>query len=103
MKNKNRKLSSSRGWIKITGGVLFLALAGFLSFIYFYLPGKVGQGLVARGQVKKPLTQTPQADGFRYEPAAFVSSDGVSLKGWLAARGQKGKSSRYGDFVPRCF
>jgi alpha-beta hydrolase superfamily lysophospholipase len=91
MKNKKTKSSSNRVWLKISGGVLFLALAGFLFFIYFYLPGKVGQGLVARGQVKKALTETPQADGFRYEPAAFVSSDGVSLKGWWLPAAKKGK------------
>ncbi|HVM31728.1 MAG TPA: alpha/beta fold hydrolase [bacterium] len=92
MKNKNKKSPAKKvPWGKISAGVLGLVLAGFLVFVYGILPAKVAQGLVARSQVKKPLTLTPQTDGFKYQDAAFTASDGVRLKGWWLPSAKAGK------------
>jgi pimeloyl-ACP methyl ester carboxylesterase len=93
MKNKKTASSASKGSLlpKILGSVFLLLVAGFLVFVYLILPPKVGQALFARAQIRKALTQTPQADGFRYETISFTASDGVSLQGWWLPSVKKGK------------
>ena len=62
----------------------FLALtAGGLFFIYGILPGKVAQSILAKAQVRKPITQTPADYGMaHYEAVTFKTPEGIPLVGW---------------------
>ena len=63
--------------------VLALAAAGGLYFIYAVVPPKVAQSIVAKGQVRQPLTESPKDYGVKdYRDVSFVTDDGVTLAGW---------------------
>ena len=63
--------------------ILTVAVAGGLYFIYAVVPQKVAQSIVAKGQVRQPLTESPKDYGVKdYEDVSFVTSDGVTLSGW---------------------
>jgi len=69
--------------LKILLGILAALLAGGVFFVYEILPQKVAQGLVARSQVREPLTESPKDYGIPgYQDVTFTDSDGVTLSGW---------------------
>lgn len=69
----------------LTAVLLLLALlsAGGLYFIYAVVPQKVAQSIVAKAQVRQPLTESPKDYGVKdYEDVSFLTDDGVTLSGW---------------------
>jgi uncharacterized protein len=74
---------TKKSWLwKAVGGVLALALAGGLTFIYVVLPEKVAQSIVAKAQIRKPLVQNPETYSLVSQDVSFVTEDGITLSGW---------------------
>ncbi|HET9869134.1 MAG TPA: hypothetical protein VFR02_01375, partial [bacterium] len=92
MKNKKPSPKPTPLLPRVLLGAALLALAGFLYFVYGYLPAQVGKALTERAKVRQPLTTTPKADGLAYQDAAFTAADGVPLKGWWLPSAAPGKA-----------
>src|SRR5258708_34730567 len=67
---------------RIIGMLSLLLTAGFLYFVYLYLPQKVAESIVEKSKIHKPLTTTPRAAEFAYQDVSFKTQDGVSISGW---------------------
>lgn len=81
--NQNNSKKTNIPWLKIALALLILLVAGGTYVIYNVLPEKVAQGIVAKAQVRCPLTESPKDYGITvYQDVSFTTSDGVSLVGW---------------------
>ncbi len=74
--------------LKLFLTILALAIAGGLYFIYFTVPEKVAQTIVAKCPIHKPLTLTPKAYGLKYEDVS-AGGNGVTLSGWFLPTSKK--------------
>ncbi|GAB7389364.1 alpha/beta hydrolase [Bacillaceae bacterium] len=72
---KSRKASAGRRLLALVGGLLLLAVV-----LSFALSAYIGWTLTH--PARKPLEDSPDRHGLRYENVTFVSEDGVTLKGW---------------------
>lgn len=76
-----KKKSHLLFWIALA--VVAILAASGLYFIYYVLPEKVAEGIVAKAQVRCPLTETPKDyDIPGYQNVSFTTSNGVTLSGW---------------------
>ncbi len=81
--NQNGLKKKNHIILKILSAVLVVLLGAGLYFIYNVLPEKVAEGIMAKAQVRQPLTETPKDYGItNYQDITFTTSDGVTLSGW---------------------
>ncbi len=74
--------------LKSVLAVLALALAGGAYFIYFIVPEKVAQTIMAKAPLHKPLSLTPKEYGLKYEDVS-TNGNGVTLSGWWLSTPKK--------------
>lgn len=81
---RSRERKNKGGFLaKALWVLLVLLLAAMLFVVYSVIPGEVAESIVARSQVRQPITETPRDYGIKnFQDVSFVTDDGVKISGW---------------------
>jgi alpha-beta hydrolase superfamily lysophospholipase len=81
----NPKTEKKKNYVllKTALGLLIALIVSGLYVLYNILPQKVAEGIVAKAQVRQPLTETPKDYGvIGYQDVSFTEPNGVTISGW---------------------